>query len=632
MKDSQRKRISQLIDDIAFFRDLENDYVDNYMSQELKNLEKCALELLNSMLHPEISPVNVAIIGNFSCGKSTFINSLIGKNLCPTRINPTTSSITKFIYGEKSEIFQLEDGEYIKSITHDEYFTICQHQKGLTNDTKTYELHYYYPFDVLKTISIFDTPGFKNRQNVNDQYVTEQIARHSDVVFLLLDVNNSSEIDADLESILDNISSQKPNLRWYYVLNRCDEKSSVSVKKLLNHAISEYGNRFDGYFAYSAKIAIDEYTDLNKNVTVYDKKPFVAKENSVVDSLDKIIQDWTTDLNIEMKKPKNSIFDFFKFFFGSGKKFSTCKFDECHKFFDQLRNCIHDYRCSLENISENYNDFSDSKSNNYLFLNVRQDILDTLIDIGRNKNTIKQKNFRFSIESYSDIVANTLEKICCYNKKNLDRAKSINHFNDFEEFRGKFNKIVADDIKAIIDQNAKNISKLLHARNMTYDEKSYVFTPYATISLVNDGSSAYLKLFEQICSKIDEVILEFENNFPYMRGKITQAQEFKDHIREKFFLDKDELNDAFSGEIREDYIYEDIEKAQESLEAFQEHIAELLYNSSINIFVSFYSILEDELKLLANTHNAEIKSKLNIFVSVDQKITHYISICKERRM
>ncbi len=307
MHDTKRKRINKLIDDISFFRDLKNDYNDEFMSQELEKLEEIALELLNFNLGPEIAPVNVAIIGNFSCGKSTFVNSLIGAEVCPTRINPTTSSITKFLYGEQPEIYHLQDGEYVQSITHDEYFTMCQHQKGLTKETTTYELHYYYPFNVLKSISIFDTPGFKNRLNANDQYVTKQVASNSDVVFLLLDANNSSDIDADLESILQNISDKNTRLRWYYVLNRCDQKTQSATKKLLNYAINKYGDRFDGYFMYSAKKAIDEFIifeKMNKNIQ---SENYIEIYNKVADDVFAILDECKKSININnncVAKPK----------------------------------------------------------------------------------------------------------------------------------------------------------------------------------------------------------------------------------------------------------------------------------------------------------------------------------------
>jgi len=40
--------------------------------------------------------VTVAVVGDFSSGKSTFINALLGQDLCPVDVAPTTSSITYF--------------------------------------------------------------------------------------------------------------------------------------------------------------------------------------------------------------------------------------------------------------------------------------------------------------------------------------------------------------------------------------------------------------------------------------------------------------------------------------------------------------------------------------------------------
>ncbi len=45
--------------------------------------------------------IDVVILGQFKAGKSSFLNSLIGKPLLPIGVIPVTTTITRLQYGEK---------------------------------------------------------------------------------------------------------------------------------------------------------------------------------------------------------------------------------------------------------------------------------------------------------------------------------------------------------------------------------------------------------------------------------------------------------------------------------------------------------------------------------------------------
>ncbi len=46
-------------------------------------------------------PIDIAILGQFKAGKSTFLNSLIGKEILPVGAIPVTTVITRLQFGEK---------------------------------------------------------------------------------------------------------------------------------------------------------------------------------------------------------------------------------------------------------------------------------------------------------------------------------------------------------------------------------------------------------------------------------------------------------------------------------------------------------------------------------------------------
>ena len=50
------------------------------------------------------SPLTIMVMGEFSTGKSTFINALMGEPITKVDAKPTTAVITKLVYGERDRI------------------------------------------------------------------------------------------------------------------------------------------------------------------------------------------------------------------------------------------------------------------------------------------------------------------------------------------------------------------------------------------------------------------------------------------------------------------------------------------------------------------------------------------------
>ena len=199
--------------------------------QEMENMEHIAFNLLINQIELEKgnSKVEVGVIGSFSSGKSTFINSLFGESVCPMSVKPTTSSITKFFYGYKKKI--TING---KEITQEEYENYSKHLKGDTKNTETHYIEYAYPFERLSSIVLYDTPGFNNNLNNNDTEVTMKTLESVDVIFFIIDISKGA---------IDKISVERlrklKNKRMYCIVNKSDLKSLSAIEKIKEEIISE---------------------------------------------------------------------------------------------------------------------------------------------------------------------------------------------------------------------------------------------------------------------------------------------------------------------------------------------------------------------------------------------------------
>ena len=95
----------------------------------------------------------VAVCGHFSSGKSSFLNAVIGTDLCPVDTEITTKANTRFVYGEPA-IFQL--GSRQRKLSVEEYQAIVQ-SPVKQGEEMQFEVRLRNP--ILKKFEFLDTPG-----------------------------------------------------------------------------------------------------------------------------------------------------------------------------------------------------------------------------------------------------------------------------------------------------------------------------------------------------------------------------------------------------------------------------------------------------------------------------------------
>lgn len=165
---------------------------------------------------------HLVIVGEFSRGKSTFVNALLGKRILPASKNPTTAIISKIIYGEKPAFrihykngklpLSMEESAFKKLTAPPEpdesdivsVQEFSEKQKKI-NEIDFAEISYPLPFCKDK-VEVVDTPG-TNDLNVGRMEITYGYLNQADAVILLLAAYqplSSSEAQFLKERILGN--------------------------------------------------------------------------------------------------------------------------------------------------------------------------------------------------------------------------------------------------------------------------------------------------------------------------------------------------------------------------------------------------------------------------------------------
>lgn len=126
------------------------------------------------------------VVGEFSTGKSSFLNALIEQPILPTGITPTTSTINLIHYGkqEKVTVEYLDGSQYVdvNSKVLGQFIA-----KEIENADQIKQIIVEQPIAFLKDrIVLVDTPGLNDINELRSD-ITYQYIPRADVVFFLLD-------------------------------------------------------------------------------------------------------------------------------------------------------------------------------------------------------------------------------------------------------------------------------------------------------------------------------------------------------------------------------------------------------------------------------------------------------------
>lgn len=174
--------------------------------QNLKDKLKSVIENLDNLF-------SIVFIGEFSTGKSSIINTLLGIDALPEGITPTTDEITVLKHGEQAgESF--EKGSRMVTI----------------------------PEDRLKGIFLVDTPG-TNVTIEQHQKITEEFIPKADIVFFTIGAERAV---TGSEAKLIEFIKQEWLKNIVFVLNKIDiAKDQEELDQLIKHTSNELEKAFN---------------------------------------------------------------------------------------------------------------------------------------------------------------------------------------------------------------------------------------------------------------------------------------------------------------------------------------------------------------------------------------------------
>jgi tetratricopeptide (TPR) repeat protein/GTPase SAR1 family protein len=195
-------------------------------------------------------PLLVTVMGEFSSGKSSFVNAFIGADVAPTGITPTTATINVVRYGrERGGRIIAADGtaselgwdalmERLKALTPDE-------ARGIDR------VEILVPLPQLEKINIVDTPGLNSIQPEHEATARAFIAR-ADAVVWVFTANQGGK--ASEQKALQAIRDE--GKRVLGVLNKSDQLSETEIGEVRAFISGTLGELVETIVPFSARHAL----------------------------------------------------------------------------------------------------------------------------------------------------------------------------------------------------------------------------------------------------------------------------------------------------------------------------------------------------------------------------------------
>lgn len=198
-------------------------------------------------------PVRVAIVGEFNAGKSTFINAVMGADVAPTGVLPTTATLHHLRYApDPFARIQFYDGDVKERIVPSSELRAALKASD-TGNVKRVEI--MMPIASLTRVEILDTPGF----NAPDQRHTDAARsafEEADAAIWLLDAGQP--LKQSERRILEEAKTAK--LPVQILVNKADRLSADDLAKVMStvaESLDDTGLRsWSATIALSARLAL----------------------------------------------------------------------------------------------------------------------------------------------------------------------------------------------------------------------------------------------------------------------------------------------------------------------------------------------------------------------------------------
>ncbi|MPQ42505.1 dynamin family protein [Clostridium tarantellae] len=642
------------------------EYLKN-LSYSLGGIYSEEIELLEEMCNEQI--FKVAVIGEFSVGKSTFLNALIGKRILYSSSNEATGTITIIENNEsKKALIYFEDNSYkqVDLAEEQSYLKLKNfldiHYKG----KKLKQIVVKYPFKgVDKDVMFLDTPGLQgiSKEQLN---ITKEAIKEANATIIVINKKGLTKTELDLICGRNKDFGKINTKEVFIVINRIGEifesNSKEYAEEKVNEVIDEVKTELERNGFKNNKIfALDSLDYLwGQDVELYQEiyeandkevKTILAKEEYIKRSnylpFKKYLFDFLESSNrqkafLEDIKEKMSILvNEFESIINSKYKNSAGSFDESihhlniqkelilksrRKFINTLRRQLTDLSEDIkEKLHSDFVDLKQSKKKEFA-KNIESSIGQDISNLKEKTNTLN-KEVQVSLKEIINDITNILSDYYSF----ISRSLSENFNKEFkrifnERSKIKFNfDLRKEEINFLVNnkeftgENSKKILKLQEELNSIQKELNSIHPNDE--DLIEFQIKELNKYIEEVLTNLENLDKNYKNKKDALgvRPNPTQTYKYVTKTRKKWLFFKEEYEEKVPDGLdyskcelwdRENiYIYEWYDKEQNKKYTQKENYEKKI--RELNRKKDYINCLKNNIKSL--------EEEINVYKKLEEK-------------
>jgi tetratricopeptide (TPR) repeat protein/signal recognition particle receptor subunit beta len=208
--------------------------------EDLASIQEHAERLTANRFH-------LAVVGEFSTGKSTFINAVLGDKILPSAVRPTTAAVNRISYAEDAgATVRFRDGTE-QEIPLDGIADYITEKKNPGNQKEVVGVDIRHPTSLLASgFTILDTPGLRSlfESHSETTYATIPLC---DAVVLL--TSATMAYSATEQEFLQRLKEQLGG-KVFLVVNKIDQLNPADAARVLEFVRSNAGAVLPGIRVY----------------------------------------------------------------------------------------------------------------------------------------------------------------------------------------------------------------------------------------------------------------------------------------------------------------------------------------------------------------------------------------------
>ncbi|NIA23672.1 MAG: hypothetical protein GWP03_05905 [Proteobacteria bacterium] len=522
----------------------------------------------------------IPVVGAFSAGKSTLINSFIEKDILPVGITPSTALATELRYVESGN-------ERIEAVKADSTFDTF----SLEEITNLGKIAYKYKFIRLfisnprlleiQPLVLVDMPGFESPLDLHNQAIMEYI--NKGVYYIVLISVEDGTITRSMLRQLEDIQEYKRDFSFF--LSKSDLRSKEEVEEIKSNLQKELKNDLD----------------LNKQVIAIDSN----SGNSLKQALSQIDPE-------ELFKSL-FVYDLKDSYYSINEAINTCVLS-LSKSKEENEQAINALQQSIESIISERDRMIKEAKEKYSDVNINR-IVD---NVGRELSNSMEELVNAAINGGQDALSNVASEIIRHALiSNI--SESVSEISDeiIETFSDNLTKLsdsssdfalsdnflkrISDTTKEMLSRGKSGLQDLLEKRE---DKKGAYYKAITSV----------LAITTNVLAPIIEVIIVFLPDI--LSGIIGyfQKEAQKNKIRNFILTDmipsvkrklRESLPDIFNKQVEEmiksisERFENEIAQKRDAIKSTQEEIKKRITN--IDVTISHYKTVSNEIKTLTNT-------------------------------